>query len=67
MEAQRRVEERRFEEVETGYGRVRMKISGNGFAPEYEDCRALAAEKHVAVKDVMAAAQAAYWAQQHPR
>ena len=39
--AERRVEERRMVEVETPFGKVRIKVSGHGtFAPEYEDCRA---------------------------
>jgi pyridinium-3,5-bisthiocarboxylic acid mononucleotide nickel chelatase len=61
FEAQRRVEERRFEEVETEFGRVRMKISDAGFAPEYEDCRELAKAKGVPIKDVLAAANSLYW------
>ena len=45
--AERRVEERRMVEVETPWGTVRGKIAGHGtgqemFAPEYDDCRALA-------------------------
>ncbi len=45
--AERRVEERRMVEVETPWGTVRGKVSGHGsgqemFAPEYDDCRALA-------------------------
>jgi hypothetical protein len=39
--AERRVEERRIVEVETAYGKIRVKVSGHGsFAPEYDDCRA---------------------------
>ena len=39
--AERRVEERRIVEVDTQFGKVRVKVSGHGaFAPEYEDCRA---------------------------
>ncbi len=45
--AERRVEERRMVEVETPWGSVRGKVSGEVsgpglFAPEYEDCRAIA-------------------------
>jgi pyridinium-3,5-bisthiocarboxylic acid mononucleotide nickel chelatase len=61
FEAQRRVEERRFEEIETEFGRVRIKISDVGFAPEYEDCRELAKSKGVPIKDVLAAANSLYW------
>ena len=43
--AERRVQSRRWVEVETPHGTVRMKVSGEGsYAPEYEDCRRLALE-----------------------
>jgi len=49
---------RRFEAVITPWGEVRMKIANlNGtvsqYAPEYEDCRRIAAEHHVPLKTVM--------------
>ena len=49
---------RRHEAVATPWGEVRMKIAGvNGtashFAPEYEDCRRIAAEHNVPLKTVM--------------
>ena len=49
---------RRHEVVNTQWGEVRMKIatlSGEvvHYAPEYEDCRRIAAEHHVALKTVM--------------
>jgi hypothetical protein len=63
--AERRVLERRWETVETPYGAVRIKIgSENGrdrnFAPEYEDCRQLALERKVPLKDVIQQANHAY-------
>ena len=59
--AERRVEERRIVEVETSFGTVRMKVSGHGgFAPEYEDCRAIAARTGTPLPQVMAAANEAY-------
>jgi uncharacterized protein (TIGR00299 family) protein len=59
--AERRVEERRIEEVETPWGKVRGKVSGPGlFAPEYEDCRAIAERTRMPLKEVLAAAAAAY-------
>jgi hypothetical protein len=63
--AERRVLERRWETVETPYGAVRIKIaSGNGkirnFAPEYEDCRQLAVDQKVPLKDVIQQANHAY-------
>lgn len=62
--AERRVEERRIVEVETAYGKIRVKVSGHGsFAPEYEDCRAAAARTGTPLPKVLAAAQEAYAAQ----
>jgi pyridinium-3,5-bisthiocarboxylic acid mononucleotide nickel chelatase len=59
--AERRVEERRMVEVETPWGKVRGKISGNDtFAPEYDDCRALAESNSVPLKAVLTAALQAY-------
>lgn len=64
-EEKRTVLARRWEEVETPWGKVRMKVASlNGsvanFAPEYEDCRRLAAEHHVPLKQVMQEAMAAW-------
>jgi len=49
---------RRHETVQTPWGEVRIKIgsmagSDSQFAPEYEDCRRIASEHHVALKTVM--------------
>jgi uncharacterized protein (TIGR00299 family) protein len=57
--------QRRFEEVETPYGKVRIKIGFDAdrvlnAAPEFEDCRALAEKAKVPVKQVQAAALAAF-------
>jgi uncharacterized protein (TIGR00299 family) protein len=60
--AERRVEERRIEEVETPWGKVRGKVSSSGFMPEYEDCRAIAERTHTPLKQVQAAAAEAYGA-----
>jgi uncharacterized protein (TIGR00299 family) protein len=56
---------RRWENVCTQWGEVRIKIASmNGtvtnYAPEYEDCRRIAAEHHVPLKDVMQAAAREY-------
>ncbi len=64
-EARRKVLEREHVEVETPYGKVRMKVAKRegkilNAAPEFEDCQKLAAEKNVPLKQVMAAAQAAH-------
>ncbi len=64
-EQRRRVLARRSVEVETPWGRVRMKLANlNGtvanFAPEYEDCRRIAAERGIPLKQVMQEASRAY-------
>ena len=56
---------RRWENVRTEWGEVRIKIASmNGtitnYAPEYEDCRRIAAEHHVPLKMVMQQASQAY-------
>ena len=59
--AERRVKARRFVEVSTVHGTVRMKIGENGsFAPEYEDCRKIARESGVPLKTILAEATLAY-------
>jgi pyridinium-3,5-bisthiocarboxylic acid mononucleotide nickel chelatase len=58
---ERRVEDRRHVEVETPYGKVRVKVAANGtWAPEYDDCRALAESTNKALKEILAAAGHAY-------
>jgi len=64
-EARRKVLEREHVEVETPYGKVRIKVAKRegkvlNAAPEYEDCQKLAAEKNVPLKEVILAAQAVY-------
>ncbi len=56
---------RRWENVQTQWGEVRIKIASlNGtvtnYAPEYEDCRRIAAEHHVPLKTVMQEAAQVY-------
>ena len=56
---------RRWENVSTPWGEVRIKIASmNGTvtncAPEYEDCRRIAAEHHVPLKTVIQEASRAY-------
>jgi len=56
---------RRWENVRTQWGEVRIKIASmNGtitnYAPEYEDCRRIAAEQHVPLKTVMQEAARIY-------
>ena len=59
----RRTLPRREDTVETAFGRVRVKVAGEGptakAKPEFEDCRRLAAEVGVAVAEVYRAAVAA--------
>jgi uncharacterized protein (TIGR00299 family) protein len=57
--------DRRFEEVETRYGRIRIKLGLRGGAvvnaqPEFEDCRVLARQHQISVKEVQAEALACY-------
>jgi uncharacterized protein (TIGR00299 family) protein len=59
--AERRVKARRFMEVDTPHGKVRIKIAENGsFAPEYEDCRKIARETGAPLKQILAEASLAY-------
>ncbi len=65
-EARRKVLERQHVTVETAYGPVRIKEARNAgrvmnASPEFEDCQKLANEKSVPLKEVMAAAEAAYY------
>jgi len=64
-EEQRQTLSRRWETVDTTWGPVRIKIANmNGsvsnYAPEYEDCRALAEAQHVPLKQVIQEALRAY-------
>jgi uncharacterized protein (TIGR00299 family) protein len=63
--ARRKVLDREVVKVETAYGAVQVKLArldGKevNAAPEFEDCKRLAEEKSVPLKEVMQAAQAAY-------
>lgn len=65
--AERRVEEREIVEVETVHGKIRIKVSGHGaFAPEYEDCRAIAQSTGTPLPQVIAAANDAYQKRRAP-
>jgi uncharacterized protein (TIGR00299 family) protein len=55
---------RTIKEVQTSYGKVSIKLAAKGdqitnISPEYEDCKRLALEKKVPLKNVMAAARSA--------
>jgi uncharacterized protein (TIGR00299 family) protein len=59
--AERRVQARQFVEVSTPHGKVRMKVSAGGsFAPEYDDCRALALATGVPLREIITGANSAY-------
>jgi uncharacterized protein (TIGR00299 family) protein len=59
--AERRVKARHTREVETPHGKVKIKIADDGsFAPEYEDCRKLALETGIPLKQILAEANLAY-------
>jgi uncharacterized protein (TIGR00299 family) protein len=65
--AERRIEERHFVEVETPLGKIRGKVTPQGvFAPEYEDCKAVAQSTGAPLKQVQAAAQEAFLKQGRP-
>lgn len=64
-ESRRQVLERELVSVETPYGTAQVKVARRhgkvlNVAPEYEDCRRLAEERSVPLKQVMLAAQLAY-------
>ena len=58
--AERRVQERSFVTVDTEYGPIRIKVTPDGFAPEYDDCQALARAQSIPLKQVIAAANLQY-------
>jgi uncharacterized protein (TIGR00299 family) protein len=61
LQAERRVLARHVVEVETSFGKVRVKYNDNGgFTPEYEDCRKAASDKHVPLRMVIAEANQAF-------
>jgi uncharacterized protein (TIGR00299 family) protein len=64
-EARRKVLDREQVTVETPYGTVQVKVARRegkvvNAAPEFDDCQRLAMEKSVPLKQVIAAAEAAY-------
>jgi uncharacterized protein (TIGR00299 family) protein len=58
--AERRVQPREWIEVGTKYGPVRIKAGSDGYSPEYEDARRIAAASAVPLKQVLAEAMAEY-------
>ncbi len=63
-DAERRVAARHIIDVRTPHGTVRVKVSADGnYAPEYEDCRRLALETGVPLKQILAEANSAYLSQ----
>ncbi len=65
LKAERRVVARQIAEVETSFGKVRMKYAENGsFAPEYDDCRKLAIAAGKPLRAVIAEANLAF--RKHP-
>jgi len=62
--AERRVIERHMVVVQTAFGKIRVKVAAGGsFAPEYEDCREIAARTGTPLPQVLAAANEAYLSQ----
>ena len=62
-EAERRVQAREWLNVLTPYGVVRVKAGTEGFAPEYEDARQIAAVTGIPLKQILAEAAHAYLVQ----
>jgi uncharacterized protein (TIGR00299 family) protein len=67
-EARRKVLDREQVTVETPYGSVQIKVARRegkvmNAAPEFDDCQRLATEKSLPLKQVIAAAEAAYFQQ----
>lgn len=61
VQAERRVLARQTTEIETLYGKIRIKHTETGsFAPEYEDCRKAALDRNVPLRVVIAAANEAF-------
>jgi uncharacterized protein (DUF111 family) len=64
-EEKRRILARKWITVGTRWGNIRLKVASmNGtvtnYAPEYEDCRKIAAANHVPLKSVMQEAMQGY-------
>ena len=61
ISAERRVLAREIAEVETSFGKIRVKYNERGgVTPEYEDCRRVAAEKGVPLRVVIGEANEAF-------
>jgi uncharacterized protein (TIGR00299 family) protein len=58
--AERRVQPRETIEVTTRYGPIRIKVGADGYAPEYEDARRIAAVTAVPLKHILAEATFEY-------
>ncbi len=58
--AERRTAPRQMVAVDTLWGKVNVKVTAQGFTPEYEDCRKLAVEAGVPLRQVLAEANFAY-------
>jgi uncharacterized protein (TIGR00299 family) protein len=59
-EAERRVQPREFTSLETSHGVIRIKSGPDGFAPEYEDARRIAAESGLPLRRILAEAAHEY-------
>jgi uncharacterized protein (TIGR00299 family) protein len=59
--AERRVQKREIVTVMTSHGDVRVKVTDGGCAPEYEDCRRIAREKGVPLRQILSEASFAYF------
>jgi uncharacterized protein (TIGR00299 family) protein len=59
--AERRVKARHIVEIDSLHGKLRIKVADDGsFAPEYDDCRKLALETGLPLKQILADANLTY-------
>jgi uncharacterized protein (TIGR00299 family) protein len=58
--AERLVQARKWVEVQTPHGMVRIKAGDHGFAPEYEDARKIASVSGIPLKQILSDAAYAY-------
>lgn len=64
FQAERRVLPRKFVEVDTSAGKVKIKVAGSTFAPEFEDAKRLAQESGKPLREILREAAEAYLALQ---
>jgi pyridinium-3,5-bisthiocarboxylic acid mononucleotide nickel chelatase len=61
-QAERRILARKFIEIETSAGNLKVKVAGNTFAPEYEDAKVLAQTSGRPLREILSEAASKFWA-----